>query len=59
MRQLGRNSESSEPRVAGIIDEDIRRLNILMYEAALMDLTECFRQPNRSAQKASQVERSR
>jgi hypothetical protein len=28
-----------------------------MYEAALMDLTQCFCQPNGNAQEASQVER--
>jgi hypothetical protein len=54
---LGRNPESGEPRVAGVVDEDIRRLNILMYEAVLMDLAECSCQPNGGAKEASQVER--
>jgi hypothetical protein len=54
---LGRNPESSEPRVAGVVDEDIRRLYILMNEPLLMHLTECFCQPNGGAKEASQVER--
>ena len=56
-REPRRDAEAGEPRVAGVVDEDIRRLDILMYEAVLMDLTECFCQPNGSAQEASQVER--
>ena len=56
-RELGRNPKSGEPRVAGIVDEDIRRLDILMYEALLMDLAECSCQPNGGAKEASQVER--
>jgi hypothetical protein len=54
---LGRNPESGEPRVAGVVDEDIRRLDILMYEALLMDLTECSCHPNGCAKEAGQVER--
>ncbi len=44
--QPGRNPEPGEPRIAGVVDENIRRLDILMYEAVLMDLTECFCQPD-------------
>ena len=56
-RKLGRNPESGEPRVAGVVDEDIRRLDILMYEALLMDLTESSCQTKGGAKEASQVER--
>ena len=56
-RKLGRNPKSGEPRVAGVVDEDIRRLDILMYEALLMDVTECSCQPNGGVKEASQVER--
>ena len=52
-RKSGRNPKSGEPRVAGVVDEDIRRLDILMYEALLMDLTECSCQPNGGAKEAS------
>ncbi len=55
--KLGRDPESGEPRVAGVVDEDIRRLNIFMYDAVLMDLTECSRHTNGGAKEASQVER--
>src|SRR6185437_4746332 len=55
--KFGRNPESGEPRVASVVNEDIRRLDILMYEALLMDLTECSRQPNGGAKEATQVER--
>ena len=56
-RKLGCDPESGEPRVAGIVDEEIRRFDILMYEALLMDVTDCFCQPNGGAKEASQVER--
>jgi hypothetical protein len=57
VRQLGRNPESDEPYVAGVVDEHIRRLDILMDEAAPMDLAECCRQANGDAQEASQLDR--
>jgi hypothetical protein len=57
VRQLGRNPESGEPYVAGVVDEHIRRLDVLMYEAVPMDLAECRRQANGDAQQASQIER--
>jgi hypothetical protein len=55
--QLGRNPESGKPNVVGDVDEHIRRLDILMYEAAPMDLAERCRQASGDAQEASQVER--
>ena len=56
-RQSGRNSEAGEPYVAGVVDQHIRRLDVLMYEALPMDLAECCRQANGDAQEASQIER--
>ena len=43
--------------MAGVVDQDIRGLDILMDEAVLMDLTECCCQANGDAQEASQIER--
>ncbi len=57
LRQLGRNPESGEPYVAGVVDEHIRRLDVLMYEAAPMDLAECCREANRDSQEARHVKR--
>src|SRR5258707_8292129 len=57
VRQLGRNPESEDPYVAGVVDEHIPRLDVLMYESAPMDLAECCRQTNGDAQGAGQVER--
>jgi hypothetical protein len=54
---LGRNPKSGEPHVAGVVDEDIRGLDILMYEASLVDLTECSCQTNGGIKKTSQLER--
>src|SRR5260370_9785770 len=56
-RQLGCNSESSEPDVIGIVDEHIPRLDVLMYEAMPMDMAERCRQANSDTQEASQIER--
>src|SRR5713101_3640582 len=36
--QLGRNPESGEPYVAGVVDKYVRRLDVLMDEALPMDL---------------------
>ena len=38
--QLRRNPEAGEPDVPGIVDEYVRRLDVLMDEAVLMDLAE-------------------
>jgi hypothetical protein len=54
---VGTQSESGEAYVAGVVDEHIRRLDVLMYEAAPMDLAECCRQANGDVQEASQVKR--
>src|SRR5216683_1299137 len=56
-RKLGRNPESGEADVAGVVHEHVRRLDILMDEAVPMDLAECGRQANSDGQEASQVER--
>jgi hypothetical protein len=52
---LGRNPESGEPYLTGIIDEHIGRLHILMYQAAPMKLADCRRQANSDVQEATQV----
>src|SRR5882757_8383143 len=57
MRKLGCNPEASEPDVAVIVDEYVRRLDVLVDEALLMDLADCFRQSNDDAQQSSQIER--
>ena len=56
-RQLGCNPESGQPDVAGVVDEHVRRLDVLMNEAVPMDLAECCRQANSDAQDAGQIER--
>jgi hypothetical protein len=43
---VGRNPESGEPDFAGVVNKDIRRLDILMYKTVPMDLAECGRQAN-------------
>src|SRR6266851_1368475 len=57
MRQLVRNPEAGEPDVAGVIDEHIPRLDVLMNETMPMNLAECYRQANSDAQDANQIER--
>ncbi len=57
VRQLGRNPEAGEPDVAGVVDEHVRRLDVLMDETAPMDLAECCRQADSDAQDARQIER--
>ncbi len=52
VRQLGRNGESGEPHVSGLVDEHIRWLDVLVYEAVPMDLAECYRQADGNAQEA-------
>jgi hypothetical protein len=49
VRQARRNPEASEPYISGVLDEHIRRLDVLMYEALPMDLAECIRQANGDA----------
>src|SRR5579863_9888114 len=53
-RHLGRNPEAGEPHLAGVVDQHIRRLDVLMQEAATMDLGDCCRQSNGNTQQASQ-----
>ncbi len=43
VRHLRRDPEAGEPYVAGVVDEHIRRLDVLMDETLLVDLAECFR----------------
>src|SRR6266481_4996904 len=57
--QLGRNPESGQPYVVGVVNERIRRLDILMYEAVPMDLAECCRQAYRDVQETRQLKRLR
>jgi hypothetical protein len=57
VRELGRNPETGQPRVAGVVGEDVRRLDVLMYEAVPVDLAKCRRQADGDAQEARQVER--
>src|SRR6202041_1754402 len=56
-RQPRRNSEAREPYVAGVVDEHIFRLDVLMYEAMPMDLAKCCRQANSNTQDAGHIER--
>src|SRR5882672_4284629 len=42
-RQSRGNPEACKPYVVGVVDEHIRRLDVLMYEAPPVDLTECRR----------------
>jgi hypothetical protein len=56
-RQLGRNSEASEPYVAGIVHQHIRGLDVLMNEAVSMDLAKGSRQADSDAQEIGQIQR--
>ena len=56
-RQPGRNAEAGEPHVTGVVDECVRRLDVLMDEALPVDLAKCCRQTDGDAQEASQIER--
>ena len=56
-RHLGRNPEAGKPHLAGVVDQHIRRLDVLMNEPRPMDLAKCGRQADGNAQEASQVER--
>ena len=56
-RQARRDAESGEPDVADVVDEHVRRLDILVDQAAPMDLADCCRQANGDAQAAGQLER--
>ena len=58
VRQSGRNPESGEPDVAGVVDEHVRRLDVLMNKTTAVDLAECCRQADSDAQDAGQIERS-
>ena len=55
---LGRNPEAGEPDVAGVVDEHVRRLNVLMNKTTAVDLAECCRQADSDVQDAGQIERS-
>ena len=55
--QPGRDAEAGEPNVAGVVDECVRRLDVLMDEASPMDLAKCSRQTDGDAQEASQIDR--
>ncbi len=57
VRQLGRDPESGKPDVAGLVDQHVRRLDILMDQAVPMDLVDCRRQANGDAHAAGQLER--
>ena len=56
-RQPGRDAEAGEPDVAGVVDEHVRRLDVLVDETAPMDVAERRRQANGDAQEARQIER--
>src|ERR1700726_534643 len=57
LRQPRRDPESGEPDVAGVIDEDVRGLDVLVDEAVPVDLAKRRRQSNGNAQEPSQLER--
>jgi hypothetical protein len=57
VRELRRNAEAGEPYVGSIVDQHIRRLDVLMDEAVPMHLAQCCRQANGDAQEARQIER--
>src|SRR5271168_1483133 len=54
---MGRNPEAGEPYVAAVVNQHIRRLNVLMNEASPVNLTKSSRQANGDAQEPSQIER--
>jgi len=53
---LGRNPEGGEPYVADVVDEHVRRLNVLLNQATPVDLAERSRQANRDAEDAGQID---
>src|ERR1700686_4608702 len=57
LRQPRRDPESGEPDVAGVIDEDVRGLDVLVDEAVPVDLAKRRRQSDGNAQEPSQLER--
>jgi hypothetical protein len=54
---LRRNPKAGEPYIVSVVNEHIRRLDVLMYELVPMDLPECSRQTNGDAQEARQIQR--
>ena len=57
VRHLRRNPEAGEPYVVVAVSEYVRRLDVLVDEAVLMDLAECCRQADSDVQGAGQIER--
>ncbi len=56
-RKPRRDPKSSEPDVVGVVDEHVRRLDVLMNEALAVHASERGRQANGDAQGARQFER--
>ena len=54
-RQARRDPESGQPHAAGRVEEHVRRLDVLVNEAALVDLAERASQGNRGAQDRRQI----
>jgi hypothetical protein len=54
--QSGGYGKASEPYLAGVVNEYVPRLEVLMYKATPVDLAECCRQANGDTQDASQIE---
>jgi hypothetical protein len=57
-RQPGRHAKAGEPDVAGRVDEDVRRPDVLVDKAMLMDLAKRRRQRHGNGQKARQRKRA-
>src|SRR5580693_711165 len=53
--QSGGYGKAGEPYLAGVVDEYVPRLEVLMYKATPVDLAECCRQANGDTQDASQI----
>jgi hypothetical protein len=54
--QSGGYGKSGEPYLAGVVDEHIPRLDVLVYKATPVDLADCCRQANGDTQDTSQIE---
>jgi hypothetical protein len=52
----GGYGKAGEPYLAGVVDEYVPRLEVLMYKATAVDLAECCRQANGDTQDTSQIE---
>src|SRR5580698_7741626 len=50
------NAKAGEPDMTGVVDEDILRLDVFMYQTAPMEVAKRYRQANRELQKANNVE---